>query len=165
MQKSIRQIILSLVLLSSTVLIGIFPANAASSPVRAVDGIVQGNVQKVGFRAFIFRLAIRYNLGGTIENLQDGSVHFALQGLSTSMDETLAAIRQGPAKALVNSLKVKNTAIQNNVTSVTVKGWTSVQRNFEHPVDLVYPLRKNSQPITKPEAYHIYKEIIRKAMA
>ena len=140
-------------------------AGPAAQGLNAVEGIVRGKVQKVGFRAFIFRQAIQYNLGGTIENLPDGSVHFALQGFPASLEKAVAVIRQGPAKADINEVEIKPAPVQNGISSVTVKGWTSTARNFQHPVDLVYPLRLKDQPITENEAHRIYKKIIRSAMA
>jgi hypothetical protein len=54
--------------------------NAKAQNVTAVSGIVTGNVQEVGFRAMIQRRAIRYNLAGSVENKNDKSVQFFLQG-------------------------------------------------------------------------------------
>lgn len=142
-----------------------FPVNAADSSERAVEGVISGDVQKVGFRAFIFRQAIQYNLGGVIENLPNGTVHFMLQGESPLLEKALVVIRQGPAKSSVKGIEVKNVAVQKNLPSVTVKGWTSVTRDFHQPVDLIYVLRKNRQPITEAEMRRIYQGIIRKAMS
>jgi acylphosphatase len=54
--------------------------NAQAQNVSAVSGIVTGNVQEVGFRAMIQRRAIQYNLAGSVENENDKSVQFFLQG-------------------------------------------------------------------------------------
>ena len=132
---------------------------------NAAEGVIRGRVQKVGFRAFIFRQAIRYNLGGTIENLADGSVHFILQGAPRHLEEALEIIRHGPAKAGVNAVDIKPVSFRAGMLSVTVKGWTSATRDFQKPVDLVYPLREPDQPISEQDAHRIFKEIIRSAMA
>ena len=84
----------------------------------AVEGAVYGNVQKVGFRAFIFREAICYNLGGTIENMPDGSVRFFLQGKKDSLEQALVRIRKGPKKASVTSVQLDNRPVQDGISSV-----------------------------------------------
>ncbi len=132
---------------------------------EAVEGWVYGNVQQVGFRAFIFKQAIRYNLGGSIDNQPDGSVHFILQGHPNRIEEALALIRKGPAKANVTDVKENAISVRQDINSVTVKGWTSKSRNFDHPVDLVYPLRSDDGVLSPAEASGIFKKILREAMA
>jgi len=135
-----------------------------SGRLAAVEGFIYGNVQQVGFRAFIFRQAIRYNLGGLISNQPDGSVHFFLQGEKDLMDKALVVIRKGPDKASVTRVQLDNRLIENGLTSVTVQGWTSASRDFTKPVDLVYPLRADNSEIQESEVSRIYKSIIRSAM-
>ena len=130
----------------------------------AMEGWVHGNVQQVGFRAFIFKQAIRYNLGGFIENQPDGSVHFILQGQSVRLDEALTFIKQGPEKAVVTDVKVVPCPAWKDIASVIVKGWTSKSRDFGHPVDLVYPLRQEDQVLSDVESRQIFKKTIRAAM-
>jgi acylphosphatase len=139
-------------------------AEADAPKLAATEGWVYGNVQQVGFRAFIFKQAIRYNLGGQIENKADGSVHFVLQGQSARLDEALAFIKQGPEKADVTDMKVAPRPLRKDITSVIVKGWTSKSRDFDHPVDLMYPLRANNKVLSVDEAAKIFKKIIHQAM-
>ena len=139
-------------------------AETEAQKLAAIEGGVYGNVQEVGFRAFIFKQAIRYNLGGLIENQPDGSVHFTLQGPSARLDEALMLIKQGPEKATVTDVKVAVCPVRTDITSVVVKGWTSKSRDFEHSVDLVYPLRPEDKVVSDSEAGRIFKKIIRAAM-
>ena len=155
----------SLILLSTLTPPVSAATDSATQTSSAVEGVIRGRVQKVGFRALIFRQAIRYNLGGMIENFPDGSVHFALQGSPELLKEALTMIRKGTAKAQVNDVEIKPAPVQNGVVSAVVKGWTSSTRDFQHPVDLVYPLRVENQPVSEEEAHRIYKQIIRSAMA
>lgn len=157
---------LNLFLLVFAVL-GMSLAPAAEPEVRdlsALEGWVHGDVQKVGFRAFIFKQAIRYNLGGLIENQLDGSVHFILQGRSGRLRDALEAIKQGPEKARVTDVKTSASPVRKDINAVTVKGWTSKSRDFDYPVDLVYPLRPNDEALSPAEASGIFKKIIREAM-
>jgi acylphosphatase len=62
--------------------------------VTAVSGIVTGNVQQVGFRAMIQRQAIQYNLAGSVENKNDKTVQFFLQGGEDRVDQALTVIRK-----------------------------------------------------------------------
>jgi acylphosphatase len=80
--------------------------NAKAQSVTAVSGIVTGNVQEVGFRAMIQRRAIRYNLAGSVENKNDKSVQFFLQGDEDRIDKTLNAIRKGTKKSSDVSVSV-----------------------------------------------------------
>ena len=42
--------------------------------------IVYGIVQGVGFRYFVYRLANKYGINGSVKNLSDGSVEVILEG-------------------------------------------------------------------------------------
>ena len=66
--------------------------NAKAQNVTAASGIVTGNVQEVGFRAMIQRRAIQYNLAGSVENKNDKSVQFFLQGDEDRIDKASMAI-------------------------------------------------------------------------
>ncbi len=136
-----------------------------AEPLQAVSGEVSGAVQKVGFRAFVFREAIRYNLGGVIENLPDGRVHFVLQGEGARLDAALAALRRGPPKSRVSALCVEPVPVDEGINQVLVKGWTSQTRAFNTPVDLVYPLREDAGVLDAQDAARIYQHIIASAMA
>ena len=131
----------------------------------AAEGWVQGDVQRVGFRAFIFKKAIQYNLGGWIENQENGSVHFVLQGEPQGLDFVLEAIRTGPASAKVDEVHAGSYPVHLALRTLTVRGWTSQSRHFLHPVDLVYPLRPDNGPLSEGASQEIFKKIIQDAMS
>ena len=139
-------------------------AESEAQKLVAIEGWVHGNVQQVGFRAFIFKQAICYNLGGLIENQPDGSVHFILQGPSVRLDEVVTIIKQGPEKAVITDVKIAPCPAREDIASVIVKNWTSKSRNFNHPVDLVYSLRPRDQVLSDVESREIFKKTIRVAM-
>jgi acylphosphatase len=130
----------------------------------AAEGWVQGDVQRVGFRAFIFKKAIQYNLGGWIENEENGSVHFVFQGEPQRLDLVLEAIRTGPASAKVNEVNAGSYPVQPVLRTLTVKGWTSQSRHFLRPIDLVYTLRPDNRILSEGASKEIYKRIIQEAM-
>ncbi|MHA1576205.1 MAG: Sua5/YciO/YrdC/YwlC family protein, partial [Candidatus Thorarchaeota archaeon] len=57
-----------------------------------VNGIVQG----VGFRPFIYRLAKDFSLSGYVLNLGDAGVSVVVEGNQASIDEFIAEIRSNP---------------------------------------------------------------------
>lgn len=73
---------------------------------RAVDVVVSGRVQKVGFRAFTKKNAILLGVKGYVENLSDGKVHAVLEGEDLQVDKLLEIIRQGPMVSQVREVKV-----------------------------------------------------------
>lgn len=73
---------------------------------KAIDVVVAGRVQKVGFRAFTRRNALLLGVKGYVENTDDGKVHAVLEGDEHQVDKLLELIRQGPAMAQVREVKV-----------------------------------------------------------
>ena len=58
---------------------------------------IQGNVQGVGFRAFVMRLAREYHLKGEVWNSFDGSVVAILQSESAGdLERALQKLKTGP---------------------------------------------------------------------
>jgi acylphosphatase len=74
---------------------------------KAVDVIVSGRVQAVGFRAFTMRNALMLGVRGYVENLDDGRVHAVLEGDGHQVDKLLDMMRQGPRLARVKDITVK----------------------------------------------------------
>ena len=72
----------------------------------AIDVVVTGRVQKVGFRAFTKRNALILGVKGYVENLDDGRVHAVLEGDQHQVEKMLEAIRQGPVASQVRDVKV-----------------------------------------------------------
>ena len=67
--------------------------------------IVQGRVQGVGFRWFVWREAERLGLGGFARNLRDGTVEVVSQGPDDALDRLEQALRRGPAGARVDAVE------------------------------------------------------------
>jgi acylphosphatase len=77
---------------------------------RAV--IITGRVQGVGFRWWTRRQAERLGVGGTVRNLEDGSVFVELAGASERVDALLAALRSGPPGAAVEDIAEVSPSIE-----------------------------------------------------
>ncbi len=75
---------------------------------RAIDVIVSGRVQAVGFRAFTRRNAAMLGVRGYVENLDDGRVHAVFEGDDHQVEKLLEMIRQGPRMSQVREVSVKH---------------------------------------------------------
>jgi acylphosphatase len=73
---------------------------------KAVDVIVSGQVQAVGFRAFTRRNAVMLGVRGYVENLEDGRVHAVFEGDEYQVDKLLELVRHGPRASWVRDVRV-----------------------------------------------------------
>ncbi len=69
---------------------------------------IQGVVQGVGYRAFVWRLAGSLGLNGWVRNRQDGSVEAVLRGPSDLLDKALEQLRIGPRMSSVQHIEVSD---------------------------------------------------------
>jgi acylphosphatase len=73
----------------------------------AVDVTVTGQVQGVFFRAEAQREADRLGVAGWVRNEPDGSVAAHFEGQSEAVEEMVAWCRQGPRRARVDGVDVR----------------------------------------------------------
>jgi acylphosphatase len=139
----------------------VLTAGGASAQQEAITGTVSGEaIQKVGFRAMIQKQAIMYNLAGYARNIPDGTVGIALQGDKDRIDKALEAIRVGSKRSSRdNKISVADAALDPNLKTFTVVGWTSTSRNITNPYDLVFHLRPASDEVSKKEAESVWNTI------
>ncbi len=71
----------------------------------AIQLIVRGRVQGVGFRYHAQRQASRFRLTGYVRNLRDGSVEMVCEGEEADLEEFKHWAAQGPPGAQVSELK------------------------------------------------------------
>lgn len=69
--------------------------------------VVQGLVQGVGFRYFVFRVAVRLGLGGYVRNLYDGNVEVLAEGERSLVEELIKDLKIGPRSAHVKDLTIE----------------------------------------------------------
>jgi acylphosphatase len=62
---------------------------------------VYGDVQGVGFRAFVYRRALALGLTGWVRNRFDGSVELTAEGGRAALEALLAEVNRGPSSAVV----------------------------------------------------------------
>ncbi len=68
--------------------------------------LIEGAVQGVGYREFTRRAALRLNVSGWVRNRSDGAVEALIRGSPAAVEALIAAMRQGPRFAVVESLSV-----------------------------------------------------------
>ena len=69
--------------------------------------IVNGLVQGVGFRYFVFGRAKKLGLTGYVCNLYDGSVEILAEGNRSLVEELIREIKIGPRAARVTDVKIQ----------------------------------------------------------
>ncbi len=68
---------------------------------------ITGNVQGVGFRAAMYREAVRLNVTGWARNRKDGSVEAVIQGPEKAIAAILTWAYHGPPGARVDQIDEK----------------------------------------------------------
>jgi len=67
--------------------------------------IIAGDVQGVGYRAWMTRMAIRLGVSGWVRNRGDGTVEALVHGDPAAVEELLRACRRGPPAANVTLIR------------------------------------------------------------
>ncbi len=75
--------------------------------VKRISAIVSGRVQGVGFRYFVFRIAVKLKLAGWVRNRGSGDVEVVAQGQPAVLEEMLRQLRTGPPGAYVQNVAVE----------------------------------------------------------
>jgi acylphosphatase len=79
------------------------PASGGDARIEAtIEGVVQG----VGFRWFVWRTAARLDVRGWVANRSDGGVELVAEGSSPALEALVSAVRRGPPGAVVSSVQV-----------------------------------------------------------
>jgi acylphosphatase len=73
---------------------------------RCVRVLIEGRVQGVGFRYWTERVARELGLTGWVRNRRDGSVEALFSGSADAVAEMLDRAREGPASAVVASVRI-----------------------------------------------------------
>jgi len=87
---------------------------------KRVNLIVYGQVQGVGYRAYIARTAKELNLCGWIRNLKDGTVEIEAQGAQKMLEELIFRAKKGPQNASVTSIRKDEKTPDSNLDRFSV---------------------------------------------
>jgi acylphosphatase len=69
--------------------------------------VVNGLVQGVGFRYFVFHHATKLALSGWVQNLYNGDVEIEVEGERSHLEIFLGEIKVGPRSAHVKDLRIE----------------------------------------------------------
>lgn len=83
--------------------------------------IIFGEVQGRGFRRFIERKALDFNLKGKVKNLENGRVEIIVEGEEQDIIEIIRACERGSVFSRVNHTEVKWENYKNEFTSFRVE--------------------------------------------
>ncbi len=83
--------------------------------------IVNGLVQGVGFRYFVFRNATKLGLKGFTQNLFSGEVLTVVEGPKYLIEELFEFIKIGPRNANIKNASIKFSEAKNEFTNFEIK--------------------------------------------
>ncbi|MFW6348480.1 MAG: acylphosphatase [Cyclonatronaceae bacterium] len=72
---------------------------------KAVRVYIEGRVQGVGFRYFVYKHARRKGVSGWVKNLEDSRVEAHFEGAAEEVDALVELCREGPVGAKVKHLE------------------------------------------------------------
>ena len=73
-----------------------------------VKVIIYGKVQGVGFRNFVYRNALKYNIKGYVKNNPDGTVEAVFEGENENIEKMIELCKRGPERARVDKIDIIN---------------------------------------------------------
>jgi acylphosphatase len=82
--------------------------------------IIEGRVQGVGMRYFVYNCALKYDIRGYVKNTSDGNVEIVCSGGSNEMDEFIAEIKKGPSFSYITNVRITESA-QNNFKNFEIR--------------------------------------------
>lgn len=85
--------------------------------------IVNGLVQGVGFRYFIYRKAVELDLRGFVRNLYNGDVEIVVEGDRDKIQILIEHAKIGPRSAYVKDVKIDWEEDKNEFSDFRIKGW------------------------------------------
>jgi acylphosphatase len=91
---------------------GIAESRNNYNPMLARRYVLEGRVQGVGFRYFVYHHAHLLRINGWVRNLADGSVEVHAEGVQESMSQFLSRIRSGPPFAVVADVRIHDVPVE-----------------------------------------------------
>ena len=77
-----------------------------ASKISQTHILIYGRVQRIGFRWWVQRQAIKLGLNGWVRNLDDGGVEAVAEGRKGNIDKLIELIKKGPILSKVESVNV-----------------------------------------------------------
>ncbi len=83
------------------------------TPSTAVRAVASGKVQKVGFRNWVRKQALRRALDGWVRNISQDRVEVVFSGMPLAVDDMVRLCQKGPSGASVE--EVQTSVFEENV--------------------------------------------------
>ena len=74
---------------------------------KQIHCIIKGDVQGIGYRYFVTRLASQLNIQGWVKNLYNGDVEVVAEGEKDSLEKLLKELRSGHPYARVDDIHIE----------------------------------------------------------
>lgn len=87
---------------------------------KRIRASVTGKVQKVGFRWYVWKNAVRIGLTGWVKNMPDGSVLLEAQGNAEAMADFLSLVKRGPKTGSVDQMEIKEIKLSPKETEFVI---------------------------------------------
>lgn len=88
---------------------------------KTLHVIITGQVQEVGFRAFIRNCAMKNNVNGWVRNLDNGNVEAIFSGSQENLDKLIEITRRGTPWCNVSKVIVDSIDHDRNYTMFEIK--------------------------------------------
>lgn len=122
--------------------------------------IILGSVQGVGFRPFVYNLAIKFNLRGYVSNNESGVVIIVQENEKTAAAFLNELKRKHPKNAKINSIQISEVAIEEKFDSFFIKP-TAKNISVNSPLTPDFGICKNcKEEILDPENPRYYYPFI-----
>lgn len=89
---------------------------------KCAHAFVSGQVQGVGFRYYINRLARRYILTGWVRNVEDGRVEIMAEGEEIPLQDFLVEVKKGSRWSTVSEVSTEWSDYQKKFRSFEITG-------------------------------------------
>ncbi|MGE5458311.1 MAG: acylphosphatase [Methanococcaceae archaeon] len=83
--------------------------------------LVNGFVQGVGFRYFVYRHALALGLNGFVRNLYTGEVQTVVEGSRAIIEELIKQIKIGPSHSSVKNCRIDWSQSKNEFSSFEIR--------------------------------------------
>ena len=83
--------------------------------------VVEGRVQGVGFRFFTINIASKYNLTGSVRNMDNGMVEIEVQGEKNNIYKFISEIKEGNYFIRVDNISTKTIDLKPEEKSFQLK--------------------------------------------
>ncbi len=90
---------------------------------KAIQVIVHGRVQGVGFRYYVQEAARRRGVAGDVRNRHDGTVLILVEGEDDPIEEFLKDVRRGPPMSRVERLQIDDLTPTGKYKTFHIEGW------------------------------------------